>query len=482
MNMLALAVALIAAATDTTNSSRTGAATPSTAPVFSGGVLTPAHDDARYGGPPDTLALDWLEREALLRNPTLAARRAAAAQARARARVAGSLEDPMVDFGAAPRSFTDANTGPAAMGGAPGGTAPAYRFGVRQRVEIFGERGLERRSARAEAAATTLDAEAAQLDLLQEVRLAFFNLYRVERALESNAEQAVLLNQFRRVALSRYAAGAEGQQDPLDADSELGMLAHEKAMLLRERRVTGVRLNTLLHREPALPLPPSPRRLTLPALADTARAALAWRSPWPELRASDARIAAEEARLSLAWRRRLPVLELGLEHDRFMDEEERRTIATVGINLPIGRGRLAAAEDEARAALQRTRSERAAVADQVELRIEEARADLEESLHEVEVLESVVVPASERSLAAARAAYESGRGGFLSLMQSARRRAEARLTVEEARTRAARGWAALQRAVAGDGVTAEEHAASTGTDERREDKPAREAREKETRR
>ncbi|MEO5616486.1 MAG: hypothetical protein ABIS67_01835, partial [Candidatus Eisenbacteria bacterium] len=49
--------------------------------------------------------------------------------------------------------------------------------------------------------------------------------------------------------------------------------------------------------------------------------------------------------------------------------------------------------------------------------------------------------------------YEGGRGGFLPLIDAARRRAEARLAVEVARTHAARGWAALERAVAGDVIT-----------------------------
>ena len=125
----------------------------------------------------------------------------------------------------------------------------------------------------------------------------------------------------------------------------------------------------------------------------------------------------------------------------------------LGFNLPIGLSRLKAGEAEARAALERARFQRAAMADQVALRLEEARANYEEYLREVEVLERVLLPTSERSLAAARAAYEGGRGGFLPLIDAARRRAEARLALEVARTHAARGWAALERAVAGDVIT-----------------------------
>ncbi len=424
MISMALAALLLAAPTDTTR-------------VFA----MPPHGEALFAGL-DTLSLEALEREALVRNPSYAAMRAAAAAARARARAAGSLEDPMASVTAAPRSFS----GDAMMG-------PGYRWGVRQRLPVFGERGLERRSARADAAAMLLDAEAARLDLLAMVRSSFFDLYRAERALETNAEQARLVNQFRRAALARYASGMEGQQDPLQADAELGMLAHEEAVLIRERRLARLRLNALLHREPALPLPPPPARLVLPALADTSRRELAARAPWPELRAAEARIEAGEAMATLASRRRLPMLELGFERDFFMREPEFRTMAMLGFNLPIFRGRLAAAEAEARASLNRARLERAAVADEVALRIEEARADYEEALHEMEVVEQILLPTRERALAAARAGYESGRGGFLALLDAARGRSSARLALEEARARAAHGWAAMQRAVAGDVIS-----------------------------
>ena len=439
-----LAPALIAAAPDTTK-----LLTPP-APVSA----VPTHAavaGVRRGPRPaltDSLDLAALEREALLRNPTLAAMRAAAAAASARARVAGSLEDPMVSIAAAPRSYTEASTSMPGESTPAGDKFPAWRAGVRQRLPIFGTRGLERASAGADAAAALLDAEAARLDLLERVRLAFFDLYRVERALETNEEQIDLMGQFRRVALTRYAAGTEGQQDPLAADAELGMLAHEQASLERERRVATAELNVLLHRDPGDAIAPAPLTLVVPA-PDTSGTGP---SVWPEVRAGEARIAASEARAALSARSRLPVLEVGLERDLFMGEPERRTVAMLGFNLPIAGGK-GAALAEARAERQRAASERDAAADAQALRLARARADWEESTHEVEVLETIVAPTSERSVAAARAAYENGRGAFLPLIEAARRRADVRLEIENARVRAARGWAELTRATARDVTT-----------------------------
>lgn len=444
-----LATALVAAAPDTTKV--VPPALPAVAVPVPGvprHASAPGFSRVPRPVPTDSLDLVALEREALLKNPTLAAMRATATAARARARVAGSLEDPMVSLAVAPRSYSEASTSMPGESTPAGDRFPAWRAGVRQRLPIFGERGLERASASADAAAALLDAEAARLDLLERVRLAFFDLYRVERAIETSGEQINLMNQFRRVALTRYAAGTDGQQDPLAADAELGMLAHERASLEREQRIAIAELNTLLHRDPGAAIAAAPLTLVVPA-PDTAGAGPA---DWPEVLAGEARIAASEARASLSARRRLPVLEVGVEQDLFMEEPERRTVAMLGFNLPIAGGR-GAAIAEARAERQRAESERDAASDAQALRLARARADWEESTHEVEVLETIVAPTSERSVAAARAAYENGRGAFLPLIEATRRRAEVRLEIENARVRAARGWAELARATARDLTT-----------------------------
>lgn len=432
-----LLASAVLAAPDTTRTAR-----PIAAPAH--GVATVRR--ALRAVPTDSLDLAALEREALLRNPSLAAMRATAAAARARARVAGALDDPMVSLAAAPRSYTTASTSPAGALTPAADEFPAWRVGITERLPLFGTRGLERASARDDAAAAMLDAEAARLDLLERVRLAFFDLYRIDRALETNDRQVDLMEQFRRVALTRYSAGTEGEADPLAADEELGMLVHREASLERERRGAQAELNTLLHRAPDAPLAPAPRVLVIPA-PDTASTAAR-----PEVRAGEARIAASEARVTASERRRLPVLEVGIAQDLFMNEPERRTIASLGFNLPIAGGKSAAIE-EAKAERRRAAAERDAAADAQALRFAEARADWEESLHEVEVLETIVAPTAERAIAAARAAYENGRGAFLPLLDAARHRADVRLDIESARTRAARGWAALARATAADATT-----------------------------
>ena len=63
-----------------------------------------------------------------------------------------------------------------------------------------------------------------------------------------------------------------------------------------------------------------------------------------------------------------------------------------------------------------------------------------------------VVPASERSLKAIRAAYEANRSDFLTLLNATRELARARLALVDAQVMAHQAQAGLQRALAADAI------------------------------
>src|SRR5438552_6579081 len=117
-----------------------------------------------------TLDLEDVLRQVLERNPTLGAARAAWSEAKARARLDGAWEDPMLDLMAAPRSFGSSSV------------ESAYRIGVQQSFPIFGQRGLRRRMGEADARAAAWDLRTAQLDLVLQARLMFAEYWRNGRA------------------------------------------------------------------------------------------------------------------------------------------------------------------------------------------------------------------------------------------------------------------------------------------------------------
>jgi cobalt-zinc-cadmium efflux system outer membrane protein len=390
--------------------------------------------------PPDSsLSIAWVERTALARNPSLAAVREAWREAGARAEQAGTLEDPVLDGMVAPQSLSS------------GSVDPAYRVGITQSFPLFGQRGLRRGIARAEGETAAHVYEIARLDLLRDVREAYFDYFRVCRGQATNRELVELMGDSRRVALAKYSSGSVGQTDPLQAETELAMLDHEGVVLGQQRRMILARLRAFLHLSQNTALPEPPRDLPSPEMPNTDKWPSARSEPvWPELAAADASVRARQASLTLAHRERLPGLGIGASYDRFWSEPELRATVGVSLNLPINLGRLAAREREAQAALSRARSERLAVRDRIEQRIEEASASLGLYVHDVEIMRTAVVPASERSLKAVRAAYEAGRSDFLTLLSSARQLSRARLELYEAQAMAHEAESELRRALAAD--------------------------------
>ncbi len=382
------------------------------------------------------LDLEPLERAVLERNPSLEAMRSAWRASEARADQAGALEDPMVEATTAPQSWSS------------GAVDPAYMVMVRQRFPLFGQRGLRGRAAREMARAAGEDYRTERLNLLREARDSFVEYYKNAHAREVNAQLMDLVGQFRRIALAKYEAGTTNLSDVLQADVELAMLDHQRVALERDRRVIVARINTLLRRDPLSGLPEPVAELPLPFVPIRADSVLALaRATRPELRGIEAEQRARSAEVSLARRGRYPEFEVQARYDRFMNEREWRPQVGVGLSLPLQLGRIGASVREARAMLAETESKRIATLNRIEYEVAVAASRVEEIHHEVEIVEGRVVPATEQSLAASRAGYESNRADFLTLLNAERDLARARLSLYDVRAEYFLALADLERAV-----------------------------------
>lgn len=386
----------------------------------------------------DTTALDVEDviRLVLERNPSIYSARAAWSEARARSEQAGALDDPMLDLTGAPGSFGSS-------------TVPsAYRVEITQSFPIFGQRGLRRSAAEAEAKGVGWDLRAAQLELVREARSAYAEYWQIGRASALNRELKDLLPELRRVTLAKYAAGQVGQQEPLQVDAELAMLDHQAVIIERQRRITEATLNVLMHRPAGERLPPPPAELALPdtslvhsELAPHARALR------PELRAADARVEASRAQVSLAGREAFPEPSFGVAYDRFWSEPELRTSVGVTMNLPINFARRSSARSEAETRLTASEAQSAAMLDSIDYQIEVAAARFHEEAHDVEISRTRLVPLAERILRSARASYEANRTDFLTVLGSLRGFLEARLEADQSVAMLYQARADLDRAL-----------------------------------
>lgn len=390
---------------------------------------------APFDGAP-ALARAALVAEVLRRNPSLESARQAWRAALARPAQARALEDPRLGASVAPWSL-----GSSAVDA-------AYTFEISQALPFPGKRSLREEVALAEAEATARDYEATRHRVALLASRFFDDYYLAGRAAEINAQHVALLDQLQSAALARYEAGEATQQDPLQAESEKAMLDHEQILRETDRRIAAERINALLHRRPELPLPPPaalgeppPEPLENETLTREAFAAR------PELQAADARTSGRARARDLARREFLPDLGVFARYDRSWEEKEMRPMVGFEVELPLWLERRYAALDEAEAELARAKSERARAEDAVRLDVVTAAERLREAHHLHELARERLVPAARDRAVAARAGYESGQEGFLTVIDAERGRRQAELELEETLVNLSRRHAELERAL-----------------------------------
>ncbi len=357
------------------------------------------------------LSLDELVQQVLARNPSLAEMSAAWQAASARYPQVTSLDDPMVG----------GTIGPASIGSSD--VDFAYRLEISQKLPFPGKLGLRGRTALAEAAAAGSDVEDMRLQLVEAARNAFYDYYLVDRALAVNEENLKRLREARENAEARYKNNLAPQQDVLQAEVEIGRQQERELMLARMRQVAVARINTLMHLRPDMPLPPPPKQVELPAglpAAEILRAAALARRP--DLQALAARVAADEAALELTYREFYPDFEVMAAYDAFWQPSERdlRPMLGLRLNVPVQKTRRHAAVAEAQARLAQRRAGLERQTDQVNFQVQQAYEQVRESEKVVRLYEKTILPAAERNVKEALAAYTTAKIPFLSLIEAQR--------------------------------------------------------------
>jgi outer membrane protein, heavy metal efflux system len=381
-----------------------------------------------------------LERRALIdavlaRNPDIAAARAGWRRALSRVPQDTSLDDPMLSYAIAPLSIT---------GDAPLG----HRIAIEQKLPLTNRRQLAGEVALAEADAARDGVQAVRLRLAAMASSLFDDYYVAARALDVDVHHRGLLEQLRTSAEAQYTAGRASQQDPLQADVELAMLDRERLMHETERRVVVAQINGLLHRDPGTTLPPPPKLLAVPAedtLDEQALAGTALRER-PELRGQDARIRRGVAARDLADRAAWPDVGVMASYDAMWDLPEHRWMLGVSVELPLARGRRAAARDEAEAETDEARLMRERIADEIRVEVRTAIERITEARRALALYEQRMQPAARAQVDAARAGFVAGRNEFPSVIAAERSLRHVTLEIERARGDLHRRLAELDRA------------------------------------
>jgi outer membrane protein TolC len=152
-----------------------------------------------------------------------------------------ALEDPMFSFGIInlPTNFSFHQE-----------DMTMKEFSISQKFPFPGKRPLMREMAEKEAEAVSTEIQGKIHQIIRDVKTAYHDLSHVYRTTEVTQGNKRILEDFAKIAETRYAVGEGIQQDVFKAHVEVSKMIDDLIMLGQRKRALEAKLNALLNRPP----------------------------------------------------------------------------------------------------------------------------------------------------------------------------------------------------------------------------------------
>ncbi len=300
--------------------------------------------------------------------------------------------------------------------------------------------------------------EALKHQVARDVKTDYYELYLLDRRLEINGESQALMRRLIEIARRQYEVGMGRQADILKAQTELTSLRTDSIGLAQMRQATAGMLNALLNRDADRPLPVA-AELRVPGIAWTfGQIAGILEENHPKLKSMQASIRMREAEKAMAGKEYLPELMLRGTYKEMLAAPSGMGDGSpgdfwsvmVGMNVPVAfwslpRYRAGYAQGEANVA--QAKREYASMRNMLLAKAQEALLKAESGAELARLAKSVLVPQAQQALESNQAAYQGGKGDFMTLLDAYRTRLMARENAEMAIMQLSASQADLEEAV-----------------------------------
>lgn len=301
-------------------------------------------------------------------------------------------------------------------------------FSLSQAFPWFGSLSLHGDVKRSHAEAARSRLYGAALEVIADVKRAYYDIGYLERAIEITNRHIGLLTQWEEVARVRYSSASGQYADVIKAQVESGVLNNRLAELQDQRRPVAAVLNALLDRDSgaavvySAPLAEGLVALDLPELATLMQANNPLLAVW------DHRAQASLDADLLAKKNGLPSFTVGVNYiltgdartEGLRDSGKDALMASVAVSLPIWRGKHAAASDVAVNRYHAAVSAKRDLSNALSSGLERAHFRYRDAHRKTNLYRTTLLPKGRQSLGATRTAYEAGQSGFLDLVDAER--------------------------------------------------------------
>ena len=357
--------------------------------------------------------LSALVEEALLRNPEIKAMQHNFDMMQSRVPQAKALPEPMFEAGymgnIVPIPPFDIQKGD---------PSSARMLTFSQELPYPGKRSLKGKMAGALAESERWAYQQTRLNVVAEVKDAYFDLFYFSKAIEIVTKNKELVEKFARIAEARYAVGRGIQQDVLKAHVEVSKLIDQLTVLDQRRSMAEARINSLLYRDSETPvgaiedITPREFKKTITELNEMAL------ENYPMLKVQMRRMDREQYGIELAEKDYYPDVTVGVSYWNRPGLPEMFGL-NFGVKVPLyfwQKQRPAVAEAAASAALERKRLENMTTLMYLRLKDRYLAATTAQKL--ASLYGTTIIPQSTLALESAIAGYEVGKVDFLALIDS----------------------------------------------------------------
>jgi outer membrane protein TolC len=360
------------------------------------------------------LNLGQLIEEALQNNPEILASKKKWEVFKEKVPQASALEDPMLGFGivSLPTNFSFKDE-----------DMTMKEISISQKVPFPGKRPLIREMAEKEAESVSTEVDEKSNRIIKEVKTVYHDLFYVYRSIEVAQRNKEILENFVKIAETRYALGEGIQQDVLKAHVEVSKMVDELIMLGQRRKALEAKLNALLNRPAETPLgkPEEIRFRKLPLTVEELKKTAFETNP--TLKGMRRMIEAKEKGHALAKREYYPDMGVRFAYGQRNNgpEMKRKDMLTgmIEINLPIFyRSKQNRKVAETKADIQTIEAQYQAMKNEIQFMISDLASMIQRGERQLELYKTGIIPQVSLQLSSAMSAYRVNKVDFMALLDS----------------------------------------------------------------
>jgi outer membrane protein TolC len=359
--------------------------------------------------------VEQLIEEAVQNNPEILAQKKRWELFKEKIPQASAFEDPMFGFGIinlpTDFSFKDEDM-------------TMKEFSLSQKFPFYGKRRLMGEMAGKEAEAVFNEIQEKVNRIIKDVRTAYYDLSHNYRTTEVVQRNKRILEDFAKIAETRYAVGEGIQQDVMKAHVEVSKMVDDLIMLEQKKSALEAKLNALLNRSPESPVG-APEEVVLRKLpiqiGEFQKTAVETN---PTLKSMKKMIEAKEKAYDLAKKEYYPDLTARFaygQRDKAPDGTNRRDMLTgmMEVNIPIFyKSKQDRKVAEALADIQILEAQYRAMKNEINFMITDMASMIQRVERQVELYKTGIIPQASLQIGSAMSAYRVNKADFMTLLDS----------------------------------------------------------------